>query len=213
MNISVTALSVHGTDEIAVSVEISNGEHIQKERLVISSAQCADLAIKYGDIDEQQYDAILFASQIHTAVRQGLSILSYGICSENALVRKLISRGNSREIAEIATEELKENGYIDQDEDAAREAERGAVKLWGKIRITASLREKGYSDDSIRYALTYLRASGVDYIENCATLIRRRWGEIPSDPAERRKMVAAVMRYGYTTDEIRAACKTIKKGT
>ena len=212
MKISVTALSVHGTDEIAVSVEISNGEHIQKERLVISSAQCADLAIKYGDIDEQQYDAILFASQIHTAVRQGLSILSYGIGSENALIRKLISRGNSREIAEIATEELKENGYIDQDEDAAREAERGAVKLWGKIRITASLREKGYSDDSIRYALTYLRASGVDYIENCATLIRRRWGEIPSDPAERRKMVAAVMRYGYTTDEIRAACKTIKKG-
>ncbi len=212
MIIFVTALSVHGTDEIAVSLEISNGDHMQKERLVISSAQCADLAIKYGNIDERQYDDILFASQIHTAVKQSLSILSYGICSENALIRKLISRGNSREIAELATEELKKNGYIDQDEDAAREAERGAVKLWGKIRITASLREKGYSDDSIRYALTYLRASGVDYIENCSTLIRRKWVEIPSDPAERRKMVAAVMRYGYTSDEIRAACKSIKKG-
>lgn len=209
MNISVTALSVYGTDEIAVSLEISNGEHTQKERLVISSAQCADLGLKYGDINEREYDSLLFASQIHTALKQGLSILSYGICSENALIRKLISRGNSREIAEIATEELKQNGYIDQDEDAAREAERGAVKLWGKLRITASLREKGYSDDSIRYALTYLRTSGVDYIENCAALIRRRWGEIPSDPLERKKMVAAVMRYGYTSDEIRAACKRL----
>ena len=212
MTISVTALSVHGTDEIAVSVEISDGEHTQKERLIISSVQCADLGLKYGDITERDYDALLFTSQIHTAVKQGLSILSYGMCSENALIRKLISRGNSREIAEMATEELKQNGYIDQDEDAAREAERGAIKLWGKIRITASLREKGYSDDSIRYALTYLRASGVDYIENCATLIRRRWGEMPSDHAERRKMVATVMRYGYTTDEIRAACKYVKKG-
>ena len=209
MTVFITALSVYGTDEITVSVEISNDEHIQKERLVISCAQCADLGLKYGEIRERDYDSLLFASQIHTAVKQGLSILSYGICSENALIRKLISRGNSREIAEIATEELKQNGYIDQDEDAAREAERGAVKLWGKIRITASLREKGYSDDSIRYALTYLRASGVDYIENCATLIRRRWGEIPSDPAERKKMVAAVMRYGYTTDEIRAACRRL----
>ena len=209
MVISITSFSVHGTDEIAVSVDISNGEHTQKEQLIISSTQYADFALKHGEIDEQAYDTILFASQIHTAIKQGLSILSYGICSENALIRKLISRGNSREIAEIATEELKQNGYIDQDEDAAREAERGAVKLWGKLRITASLREKGYSDDSIRYALTYLRASGVDYIENCATLIRRRWGEIPSDPAERRKMVAAVMRYGYTSDEIRAACRRI----
>ncbi len=205
MNVFITALSVYGTDEIAVSVEISNGDHTQKERLIISSAQCADLGLKYGEISERVYDTLLYASQIHTAVKQGLSILSYGICSENALIRKLISRGNSREIAEIATEELKQNGYIDQDSDAAREAERGVVKLWGKIRITASLREKGYSDDSIRYALTYLRTSGVDYVENCAELIRRRWGDIPSDPTERKKMVAAVMRYGYTTDEIRAA--------
>jgi SOS response regulatory protein OraA/RecX len=209
MIVFITALSVYGTDEIAVSIEISNGEHTQKERLVISSAQCADLGLRYGEADKRTYEAVLYASQIHTAVKQGLSILSYGICSENALIRKLISRGNSREIAEIATEELKQNGYIDQDSDAAREAERGAIKLWGKLRITASLREKGYSDDSIRYALTYLRASGVDYVENCADLIRRRWGDIPSDPAERKKMVAAVMRYGYTTDEIRAACRRL----
>lgn len=209
MNISVTGLSVHGTNEIAVSVEISDGEHTQKERLVISSVQYADIGLRYGDIGEQEYDSILFASKIHTAVKQGLSILSYGACSKNSLIRKLISRGNSREIAEIAVEELKQNGYIDQEADAAREAERGAIKLWGKLRITASLREKGYSDDSIRYALTYLHSSGVDYVENCATLIRRRWGEIPSDPAERRKMVAAVMRYGYTTDEIRAAKKRL----
>lgn len=209
MVISITSLSVHRTDEIAVSVEISNGEHTQKERLVISAVQCADLGLRHGEADELTYDSILYASQIHTAVKQGLSILSYGICSENSLIRKLISRGNSREIAELATEELKQNGYIDQDSDAAREAERGAVKLWGKLRITASLREKGYSDESIRSALLYLRSSGVDYIENCATLIRRRWGDIPNDPMERKKMVAAVMRYGYTSDEIRAACKRL----
>ena len=75
MVISITSFSVHGTDEIAVSVDISNGEHTQKERLIISSTQYADLALKHGEIDEQAYDTILFASQIHTAIKQGLSIL------------------------------------------------------------------------------------------------------------------------------------------
>ena len=209
MTIIVTSLSVHAKDEIAVSVEISDGEHTQRERLIISSAQCAELGIIQGEIDRDIYDSILYSSKVHTAVRQGLSILSYGTCSERALVRKLISRGNTHEIAENALNELRESGYISEDSDAAREAERGAIKLWGRMRITAALREKGYSDASIKYALSHLRSSGVDFVENCAILISRKWGEIPSDQNERRKMIAAVMRYGYSTDEIRAACKRI----
>ena len=209
MTVFIVSLSVHSSDEIAVSLEISNGEHTQRERLIVSVAQCADLRLREGEINERIYDEILYASSVHTAVRQGLSILSYGTCSERALIRKLISRGNSRELAEEAVEELRNNGYIDQDQDASREAERGAMKLWGRIRITAALREKGYSDDSVRYAIGYLKSSGVDFVENCAELIRRKWGGIPTDPNERRKMVASVMRYGYTTDEIRAACKRL----
>lgn len=209
MTVIITSLSVHATDEIAVSVEISDGEHTQRERLVISSAQCADLGLARGEIDENIYDAIIYASNVHTAVRQGLSILSYGTCSERALVRKLISRGNSREMAEDALEELKNSGYISEDSDAAREAERGAIKLWGRMRITASLREKGYSDASIKSALAYLQSSGVDFVENCAELINRKWGEVPKELDERRKMVASVMRYGYTSDEIRAACRRL----
>ena len=209
MTVFISSLSVHGADEIAVSIEITDGEHTQRERLVVFSAQCADLGIVRGEIDEDTYDAILYSSSVHTAVRQGLSVLSYGTCSERALLRKLIARGNSREIAEEAIEELRQNGYIDQESDAAREAERGAIKLWGKMRITASLREKGYSDESIKYALSYLRTSGVDFVENCATLIRRKWGDVPTTPDERRKMVASVMRYGYASEEIRAACKRL----
>ena len=209
MTVFIVSLSAHSSDEIAVSLEISDGEHTQRERLIVSVAQCADLRLREGEINERIYDEILYASNVYTAVRQGLSILSYGACSERALIRKLISRGNSRELAEEAVEELRNSGYIDQDQDASREAERGVMKLWGRIRIIATLREKGYSDDSVKYAIVYLKSSGVDFIENCAELIRRRWGEIPADPNERKKMVASVMRYGYTTDEIRAACKRL----
>ena len=181
MTVFLVSLTAHSSDEIAVSLEISDGEHTQRERLIVSVAQCSDLRLMEGEIDERIYDEILYASNLHTAVRQGLSILSYGTCSERAIVRKLISRGNSREIAETAVEELRNNGYIDQDGDASREAERGAMKLWGRMRITAALREKGYSEESVRYAIGYLKSSGVDFVENCTELIRRKWGEVPAD--------------------------------
>jgi SOS response regulatory protein OraA/RecX len=188
---------------------MTDGEHTARERLVISVAQCADMRLSAGDCSEQIYDEVLYCARLHTAVKQGLSILSYGRCSELTLVKKLMARGNTREIAEMAAEELAKSGYINSYADAEREAERGAVKLWGRMRIIASLREKGYSDDAIKRALAYLQSSGVDYVENCAELIRRKYGEISKEPTERRKTVAAIMRYGYTTDEIRAACKIL----
>ena len=209
MTVSVLSLSAYGSDEIAVAFEIGDGEHTQIERLVISTVQCADLRLRSGDADERLYDEVLYASQMHTALKQGMSMLSFGGCSEKALLRKLIAKGNTSEAAEEAVAELVRLGYMDPFSDAQREAERGVVKLWGRLRITASLREKGYSDESVRAALAHLRDSGVDYPENCALLIRRRWGEVPSDPDDRRKMVAALMHYGYTTDEIRAACRLI----
>ena len=209
MTVILTSLSHHSADEIAVHFEMTDGDHTARERLIVSVAQCADLRLNTGESSERIYDEVLYSSRLHTAMKQGLSVLSYGICSERTLVKKLMARGNTREIAEAAAEELAKNGYINSASDAAREAERAAVKLWGRMRIIASLREKGYSDDAVRRALVYLQSAGVDYVENCAELIRRKYGEIPSESNERRKAVAAIMRYGYTTDEIRAACRIL----
>ena len=51
--------------------------------------------------------------------------------------------------------------------------------------------------------------SDVDWVENCATVIRKKYGEIPEDKGERQKMLAAMMRLGYDTDTVKAAARNI----
>lgn len=46
---------------------------------------------------------------------------------------------------------------------------------------------------------------GVDFGEQCRRLTEKRFPEKPETPAERQKRFAALTRYGYTPDEIRAS--------
>lgn len=205
MTILLTGLSAHGADEIKVSFEIGDGEHVQLESHVISAADCADLRLAKGDCTPAQYDAVAYAAALYGARKRGLSLLSFGRCSEKTLIRKLCARGIDREMAAEATASLSRDGYLNADADALAEAERGVAKLWGRRRIAFALREKGYSDDAIRDALCALEDRGVDFEENCAELIRRRGLTRVDDPKERQKQYAALARMGYTTEEIREA--------
>lgn len=207
MTLRITCLSAHGADEIQVSFEIGDGEHTDRESFVISTCDCADLRLCAGPCTTEQYDAVAYASSLYSARRKGLILLGYGRCSQRALSRKLCARGIEREIAEAAAADLAKEGYLDDGADALAEAERGVAKRWGERRIAASLREKGYDDESIRQALWALEDRGVDFVENCAALIRSRYSELPSDPKERQKILASLSRMGYTSSAIRDALR------
>ena len=209
MKVTLTALRATAGDFVEAVFEISNGEDIQTEKFTVSVTQCADIGLKLGECDERLFDTVMYASMLNSAVNKALSMLNYGGCSERKLVRKLIDKGFSREISEEAVSELYTLGYFDPAENACREAERCVAKLWGRRRIIAGLKEKGYSDEAIRKALARLRRGGVDYIENCAMLIRRKYRVVPSESNEIRKMIAAIMRYGYTLDEIKEAVERV----
>lgn len=209
MKVVLTALRACATDSIEAVFEISDGANIQRESCVVSVSQCADLKLKLGECDERLFDAVLYASALNRAVNKALALLNYGSCSEKRLIRKLAERGFSREIAEEAVAQLCGLGYFDPFDSACREAQIGAVKLWGRRRIIAELRKKGYSDEAVKKALAELRKSGIDYTENCALLIRRRYGVVPSDVAEQRKMISSIMRYGYTLNEIKDAIEML----
>ena len=45
------------------------------------------------------------------------------------------------------------------------------------------------------------------YIDNCADLIRRKYGGVPDDGDMCRKMIAALTRYGYGFGQIKQAIK------
>ena len=51
--------------------------------------------------------------------------------------------------------------------------------------------------------------SHVDWEENCAAAIRKKYRDIPGERKELQKLVAAMMRLGYDGDTVKAALRQI----
>ena len=211
MNVSIVSLSAHGADEVLVSFAITNGTDTQSERLLVSAAAVADLRLSVGECDPGCFDAVLAASQMYAATKRGLALLSFGRHSPKMLVRKLLQKGIARDVAAEAVKGLIRQGYLNPRADAYAEATTCVAKGWGEMRISSALREKGYADPVIRYALDRLEEDGVDYTAACAAWIQRRFPERPTDPRERAKMYASLARYGYTSSNIRDALRLLEK--
>ena len=204
MTISIVALSARGED-VSVTFEIREGEHIQKESFLLSAARVADLRLTCGEVTTECYDTVSYGARIDRAVGRGLYLLGYGSCSEKTLVRKLVTKGEEKDVAREAVAILRQGGYVNEFTDAVREAERCVAKEWGKRRIIATLRAKGFPDDAVREALNALEDEGVDYVTLCRDRIRRQVSVVPSEPAKKQKLIAALMRYGFSASEIREA--------
>lgn len=207
MTVAIVSLSARGESGIAVCFELSDGEHRQRETFTVDSRAVADLSLKVGICDRELFDKVSYESLVYNAVKRGANILGYGACSEKMLVRKLGSKGIKPEIAKKAAEELVRRGYMNPQADAAREAQKCALKLWGRKRIAAELFHKGYSDENVRSALYSLEDEGVDFDDLCAERIRNSVDEIPTDPAKRQKLIASLQRYGFSSSEIKEGLK------
>ena len=213
MTVSVLSISARGENEIAVTFEISQGELSDRESFLLSAKAYADLGISLGECDTECYDRVAEAAELYRVVKKGLSLLSFSRCSKKALVRKLVLKGFSKESAARAADELLLEGYIDEYADALREAEIGVSKLWGENRIRASLYEKGYPDEAISAAMYSLEDNGVDFSEICAERLERTADSIPDAPKEKQKLVASLMRYGFSTSQIRDAFREFSDKT
>ena len=211
MTVSIVSLSARGENEIAVTFELCEGERAQRETFLISSARMADWQLCCGETSQACFDAVSHGAQVYRATKRGLYLLGYGTCSERALCQKLIAKGIARDVAREAVAELSCAGYLNEKADAAREAERCVTKEWGKRRIVAALHAKGFSDEAIKSAMNELEDAGVDYVELCVSRIRKQVGVVPSEPAEKQKLIASQMRCGFSLSEIKEAFSLIQE--
>lgn len=205
MTVSILSLAARGGDEVAVTFEIRQDEHVQKETFLISAASVVDWRLSVGECTQAHYDTVSHGSQVYCAMKRGLYLLGYGSCSARALCGKLIAKSVARDVARQAVEELSRAGYLDERADAMREAERCVSKKWGRRRITEALYAKGFPKETIREALDRLEDDGVDFIEVCADRIRQRTEMVPPNREDRQKLIASLVRYGFSTSEIREA--------
>ncbi len=190
------------------------GRSVGRVKLHLMVEQYAELisegiSLIPGELTREQADTLLEAGKLCSGIRRGMMLLQYGDCSARRLTYKLTSKGVEREIAETAVAYLSEKGYLREDDAARRRAEQGIRKGWGIRRIRDDLRAHGFSADVTEEALEALNE--VDLSARCAAVIRKKYGSIPGDPADRKKMIASLMRQGYGMDEIREAMEMVSQ--
>lgn len=208
----ITIRSLHAQNdgaEIALRILLENGEHREERRIVLTTEQYCELKPVRGEISEERFDVLESAAQLCAAIRAGEHLLSYGANSVQALTQKLIHRGYLRETASRAAQRLCEMGLIDEQGDVRRELRKCLCKLWGAKRIRAHIWSRGFGADAMAELPTLLEE--VDFVANCAALIRKHYGTIPQDADERRRMISSLGRYGYALPEIRTAIAKVRE--
>lgn len=212
MRIELTSISARGNGEELDVAFVFDTPGMDRERAVftISSRQYLSLSLMRGETDEETADAVEHASNVWAATKKGILLLGYGAVSPKAMRTKLISKGFDKTVAEEAAEELVAMGLIVPDSDASALARRCVAKLWGRKRIAAELYEKGYSSNAVDAAMAYLEDSQIDFAGNCRALIEKRYDTLPSDITERKRLYAALCRYGYSSSEIKQAMEGMR---
>lgn len=215
MTISVYRVTAVGNGEEAeISMEISNGKEVQQIKGTVSAAMFSEMGLPLHLqspllIERDRCEEILRCMKLHSAVKKGISLLGYARNTARTLSHKLKMKGYSDEIAEEAVEYLKEKGYIRERDDAFLFAENLARhKHYGKNRIRKEMFAKGFPEDVIREAL---ELTEVDFAEICVACIRSMGGiGIFHHTEEKNKAISALMRYGFSYQDIREATALLR---
>lgn len=196
-------------DLIEIETEIKSGSESETKKFGILAEQYAKLRPQKGEITQYQYEELEEASEVCDAYSRAANILSFGMNTARTLKQKLRRRGFSESASSVAVRMLCEKGYISENDDILRATEHCINKGWGMRRILAYLRQKGYGSEALSTALDEM--SEVDFSEVCAGLIEKKYGLIPSDPREKQKMVAFLVRYGFSMREIKEAASKLRE--
>ncbi len=200
---------VSGGEEIELTFLIEDGGYREKKKLTVATQFYTEQGLPTDiresiELDAFRYDELEALAEKSEAIKRGLYILSFGDNSARTLSRKLVIKGFSRDAAEAAAEYLSENGFINEEASAsAALCDMAEKKLYGARRIRAHLYEKGFSKEAIESAF---ESADVDFAHICASRVEKMRTDF-SDEAERKKAVAALVRYGFTFDEIKYAIK------
>ncbi len=204
MTIQIKAFTaISSGNVIEVAVEMKEGEHSEKRFFKLLSSDFTSMRLSKGEISSDTFDELEGAEKKCKAYLRALNIISFGANTSRGLMIKLRRRGIDEESARMAVGILCEKGYLNEQEDLSREIERCIRKKWGRGRIMAHLRAKGYEDEVLSEADDAF--SEVNFGNLCLEILCDKCDEIPSDPKEKQKLIASLSRYGYSMSEIKYA--------
>ncbi|MBE6673907.1 MAG: hypothetical protein E7596_02235 [Ruminococcaceae bacterium] len=178
--------------------------------MLVSNEQYERFEIDEGEIiDDKRFLAIREEMLFDNARRAAFSILSCGENNKKSLIMKLQSKGFSYELCKNMALYMEHRGYIDEKKQIGLLCDGYLKKKYGKIKIINELVTKGYlREDVMEYVQREL--SNVDFAENCAYIIENKFMPLPSVSSDNfKKMMGALMRYGYNFGEIKGALSLV----
>lgn len=204
----LSVLVLNEGKEVQVEIELREGEQSDRRQFKLPRTIFESFGISEGEITREDVSEIMDADERYRALKRAFDIIAYGRNSTKVLADKLRHRGFRPEVCRDIAEYMKNNGYIDEDEDASREVDVCVRKLWGSRRILMHLHEKGYDSDAINAAKEYMET--LDFVDVCVKCVRAKYKTLPKDEAERKKVISALIRHGFSMNEIKAAAKIIE---
>ncbi len=207
---SIIVTPESGTVTVLIANEMGNGE----ECLILSVGEWRRMCKRVehtpkelDEVTEKLYDELHLSAEKTAALHEAARILSAGDKSAREIRFKLTKKGFSAESADHAVQFLEKKGYLNEEQSCIRIAESAVrSKHYGKRRIIEYLRSHGYSAEASRAAADAIPDE--DYREALRYQMTRKYphaNELSRD--DRQKMIAAMMRQGFTAGEVIALLK------
>ena len=181
---------------------------IDGNRIWLHKDIVADYGLAYKkEISEEKYTDMLLASDRRRAVERGMYLLDYRDYSYKELFKKL-SENYDEEICYYAVDKLVSLGIINDRRYAENLARKYIeVKKFGFYRASNEMYRKGIDRELVDEILEVYRDSTSDRI---CELINKKYHDCLDDRDKLRKMKNALVRQGYSFDEINTAVRMLE---
>ena len=204
MSIEVESARYIGSEgDVSITVRLSNGKSGESFVFLVPVRFYKSSGIAPGELDEERFEELAAEAGVHAAFKRGLRILQYTSLSKRALAQRLVEKGVSKQDAAGAVERLEYYRYFNERKNAMRLVQLSLNKGWGRARIMADLRQKGYDASTCRYAEILLRHANFE--RRAARVILKRFGGVPEDERGKQKLQRTLLTLGYSYSEINSA--------
>ena len=188
------SLKTGGSERVTLILE--NGEEIASTLGVVT-----ELRLYAGkDLTDAELKLLLEKTAAAAARNHALLLLSQRPHSQKELYDKLVRKGESTDAAEAAVAWLADHGYLDDAAYAASVVRHYSQKGYGTQRIRGELHRRGVRRELWEEALQETSEPG----DQISRFLRSRLKD-PEDRKEVQKLSAALLRRGYSWEDIRAA--------
>jgi regulatory protein len=146
------------------------------------------------------------------AEAQAQRLLAAGERSRSELRLRLLRAGAEPEVAAQVVARLASRGWVDDARVAESLVRRSLERGYGSRRLLADLRARGVDREEVEGAMRQVAERQEEAVRRAAQRLLGHRPPGPLDPAEARRLAAALLRRGFSSGEVREAVRRVAQG-